>query len=398
MSRLRLDGPVPRSNPVVPRPPARAKPAAPTPASAFSPASAVRVALRPPVVSDAVRHTRQVLERLITSKSPRGAGVVVEDAPDVNDPQDVSGRRAEEARAALATNTLAERVALMQLSESDRAAYLAVRRELLRDGGDPVAALALQTMLLEGRLARHPQLLANLQAVVSQALAPELDRQQLLADLVQEVAVPEAINQTSKGTCVPTAIGIQLAMNDPAEYVRLVSGLATPEGTVVTRGGDVLRREPGVFDDGTSRSTAQRLLAPALMELGNGDHEYDNGADQNQERVLWWTNEYQGLYPEQADRILESLYGRDFAYHSLGSQTERERAMDYVSERLAQGESVLVAVAWGDGGHQLLVTGTELVDGVEYVRYVNPWGRVERLPMSEFVERMRAVNYDPNAT
>ncbi|KFA94021.1 hypothetical protein [Archangium violaceum] len=56
-----------------------------------------------------------------------------------------------------------------------------------------------------------------------------------------------------------------------------------------------------------------------------------------------------------------------------------------------------VAVSWGDGYHKLLVTGTETIDGQEYIKYINPWGREERMPREEFEARLADINYDPRA-
>ncbi len=338
---------------------------------------------------------RERLEQALAKKAEWGRGEILEDAPNVNDPADVLNFGATQERLA---NALAEAVALMNLPKEDVAAYRALMDELAST--DPVAALALQTMLLEGKFEAHPELLKTLEGVLTQDLAEGIDRAQLLGDLVQELAVPSAINQMNRGTCVATAIGIQLAMNDPTEYARLIAGLATPEGTVTTRGGAVLKREDGVLTDGTNRSVTQRLLAPALMELGNGGRDYDNGDDQSYPVIFGNTiplGGYSGLYPGDADRILEALYGRDFAFHNISSGKDRDQAADYIRDQVAQGNSVLAAVAWGNGGHQLLVTGTETVDGVEYVTYINPWGSVERMTMDEFKERLRAVNYDPAA-
>lgn len=364
-------------------------PRAKAPASSFQAAKPTKVALQTPQ-QDAARRARQVLS---ASKPVGTQGTVVEDPTDVNDGNDVSGPRADAARAELAANLVAEGTALGALSSTDRTSYLALKRELQR-GGDPVAGLALQTMLLEGCFTKHPQLLANLNGVLMQPLTPEIPRHILLPELVQELATPASMNQTSKGTCVPTSINMQLAMNDPAEYVRLISGLATPEGSVVTRGGDVLQREPGVFEDGTVRSIPQKLLAPALMELGNGAHEYDNATDTHTGQFLWFKQESHGLSAERTDRALESLYGRDFAYHSTNSERDRSRALDFVREQVGSGGSVLTAVRWGDGAHEVLVTGTETRDGVEHVRYQNPWGTIEVMPMDEFKARMLFINYE----
>jgi hypothetical protein len=354
---------------------------------------------RPPVTAkqEAIKRARELLEGPVKNTTGSNGHVVVEDAPYVNDGRDLEGPRADEAARQVADNVALEGAALDKLSAKDRARYLSVKKTLLAPGegrpqGDPVAALALQTLLLEGKASG--ELLTSLSKLNQQELAPGIDRQQLLADVVQEVAVPEAIAQRNRGTCVPTSIEIQLAQQDPAEYVRLISGLASPKGEVTTAGGDVLEREPGVLDDGTSRSLSQKLLAPALMELGNARADYDNDAD---EHVGGSLDGKSGLTAAQADVLLESIYGRDFAFTNTGSAAEKKAGTEFVLEELEAGRDVLVGLKWGSGGHKVLVTGTETRDGVEYVRIVNPWGRQELISVADFEANLRNVNYDPRA-
>ncbi|MGV3620921.1 MAG: hypothetical protein ACO1OB_08890 [Archangium sp.] len=336
------------------------------------------------------RAARRALYALIGWRPNKGQGTVVADPSDVNDGADVSGDRAAAAVAQLSVNRIAEYTAINQLPKDDRAAYLALSRELRKPGGDPVAAFALQTMLLDGRVTKNPDLLKNLNAMLTQPLAPEIELRILLPELIQEIAVPDSMNQTTKNTCVPTVINMQLAMNDPAEYVRLVSGLATPEGTVTTRGGDALLREPGVFTDGTTRSLPQKLMAPAVMELSNGKHDYDNASDRHTGLII----EQWGMSPWRADAALESLTGREHEFKLTLTNRAREAAMNTVDAELKRGESVVAVIWWQDGAHALLVTGTEMRDGVEHVRYQNPWGVLEVMPKAEFESRLFFINYD----
>ncbi|MEW6432793.1 MAG: hypothetical protein AB1730_14915 [Myxococcota bacterium] len=389
--------PPPARKPELPRVPSRFEANQPPPVD-------LNVCRKPPTRDEAIAKARELLEGQPTERQD-GTSVVVEDAPYVNDQRDVNGKRADAAVAQLGDNAQLEAEALAKLSPKDRARYLSVKETLLEpsDGkphGDPVAALALQTLLLEGKLPGEKALggkdtlLGGLAKLTKQELAEGVDRQTLLADLVQEVAVPEAVAQRNKGTCVPTSIEIQLLQTNPAEYVRLVAGLASPEGEVTTRGGDVIKREDGVLDDGTPRSLPQKLLAPALMELGNGLADYDNADDKHHGGGIEGQG---GLTAAQADVVLESLYGHDFAFQNVSSGDEKKAATDFVLDEVAAGRSVLVGMKWGDGGHKVLVTGTETRDGVEYVKIINPWGREELIPRDDFEARLRNVNYDPNA-
>lgn len=402
ISRLKPQAPKLLQPVIARRPAPRPAPQKQSPKSAFEPARPKGPSLdaqRPNVTrADAIKRARELLEGPVKSTTQADGSIIVQDAPYVNDSKDLTGKRAEEAARQVADNVALEGEALDKLSAKDRARYLSVKKTLLAEGegrpqGDPVAALALQTMLLEGKLPGG-ELLKNLSKLNKQELAPGVDRQQLLSDVVQEVAVPEAIAQRNRGTCVPTSIEIMLVQQDPAEYVRLIAGLASPAGEVTTAGGDVLKREEGVLEDGTSRSLSQKLLAPALMELGNGLADYDNEADEHVGGAL---DGKSGLTAAQADAVLESVFGQDFAFHTTGNAEEKKAGTDFVLEELEAGRDVLVGIKWGTGGHKVLVTGTETRDGVEYLKIINPWGREELIPRDDFEERLRNVNYDPNS-
>jgi hypothetical protein len=362
---------------------------------------------QPRGVSTAIFEAKKLLRGDATDKKGDQGSTVVLDSENANSADDVNqnSKRFQDATGLVKANTLLETEALKKLSAAEQNQYKTVRAQL---NADPVAQLALQTMLLEGKLPGAKELggdkkdttLSNLNVLATQELAPGIDRAQLVADVTQELAVPEGISQGYKGTCAPTTLEIQLAQNNPAEYVRLITGLSSKEGTIVTVRGDTLKRE----DDwnhasGTDRTLSQQLLAPALMELANGTDNYDNSEDENQRNYrLFSIGDGSGLSVEQVDRALESLYGKDFTFSNVNSDKDRKGAMDLLQAETKAGRSVTVALDWGKGSHKVLVTGFEMRGGVEHVRYINPWGQVEVLPRKEFETRLKNLNYDPNAS
>ncbi len=374
----------------------------------FSAPTAKPVALdgtkRSSSVSEAIAKARSLIE---TGGTPKTAsvpkGLVTNDTPSVNDPKDVKGERAKKASAQLAANAELEGNALARLSPKDRERYQTVKDALLeptagKPKGDPVAALGLQTMLLEGKLpggkalGSKDTLLGGLAKLATQEVGAGIDRQQLLSDVVQEVFTPSAVAQGSrKGTCSVTTAEIQLLRDNPAEYVRLVSGLASPAGEVTTAGGDRLRVEPDAVTDGSGRSASQRLLAPALMEFGNGAREYSNngsGQDSNSSGA-------RGLDTAEVDRVLESLNADTYKWSAKGgSEQRRKEIAAIVDRRLDAGRSVMVGLKWTSEGHQVLAIGTETRNGQEYVKIINPWGTEESIPRSEFDARLISTNYE----
>ncbi|MBL8950483.1 MAG: hypothetical protein JNK82_06880 [Myxococcaceae bacterium] len=322
---------------------------------------------------------------------------ITRDAPNVNDKMDTdeTSERHIAADAQVQANAELETKLLEDLTPAEREQYLSVKDACL-DANDPVAALALQKMLFEGKLPGAEDLagegttldhLATL-ADPNTPLAEGVDRAELVTDLVQELATPSAVNQMGKGTCAPTAVAIQLASQHPAEYARIVAGLASPEGTVVLAGGQTMKREPGTArDDGTGRSQVQQLMAPAFMEMANGDGSYTNSTDAGA-----------GAWANTLDELYEQVMGRPMSEHTYGSDAtpeEQAEAMEIMDDVLRAGGMVPMAIEYGGGLHKILVTGTTTIDGQEYVTYTNPWGREERMLRSEFEGRVVDISYDP---
>jgi hypothetical protein len=156
---------------------------------------------------------------------------------------------------------------------------------------------------------------------------------------------------------------------------------------VTLAGGQTLTREDGTAaDDGTGRSVSQRLMGSAFMEFANGDRDYDNA-----------TGKGAGAWSDSLDVLYEALTGRTMEDQRLTTDEQRASAMATIDQQLRGGESVPVAVSWGDGYHKVLVTGTETVNGQEYIKYINPWGREERIPREDFEKRLADISIDPRA-
>lgn len=339
-------------------------------------------------------------ERVDRPSSANGATIEYDPA-DSNDLADTdpASVRHQTAKTQVQGNAALERQQLAAVSPEDRARYEQVR-SALRAGNDPVAEVALQKMLFQGKIPGEKDLTGEGTTLEHLArlsdpktpLVDGVDRNQLVADLTQELATPSSINQRAKNTCAPTTVTIHLAMNNPAEFARLVGGLTSPEGKVKLAGGDTLEREPGTAaDDGSGRSVVQRILTPAFMEQANGRLNYDNEKDKH---TLFGVGLFPGAAAIQVDRLLEGVYGRKFEHRTLVTWGQ----MDNIRDQVKQGETVPVTLKFGDNlmsWHKVLVTGVDTVDGKEHIRYVNPWGREERMSADEFKDRLKEVNWDP---
>jgi hypothetical protein len=292
----------------------------------------------------------------------------------------------------LATHAKNARAALAKLSPDDRARY----ERVFKATGSAVGQAALQNWLIAGKLpgtaARggdRGTLLSQLDRMASQPLAGGIARRDLLSDTILEIADPAAINQHKKGTCVATVAAILLAKQDPAEYARLVGGLASPEGTVRTAMGDVIAREADWKASDGGRSTPQRLLEPAFMELGNGNLDYRNGDDKSfsEDEGSEGTG---GLSSSDSARLLTSVMGT--AYKSVWVDDKQPGSLDAVFDklkaRLTSGERVPCSLLWIKGSHKILA---ERISG-DRVYYTNPWGKEESLSIAEFKARLTSFN------
>ncbi len=294
-----------------------------------------------------------------------------------------------DAEAVLAANAGAERAALAALTPPQQTQYLETMA-LLADR--PGAQLAMQTMLLDGRLpgaaawrSEGPggNLLETLHTLAVRGVpATTGDTTDFVAQLAVECAAPECINQGDRGTCGPTSLTIALARENPSEYARVVAGLAL-NGSVVCANGSTLNAYSGASaNDGTWRSLTQKLLAPALMSAGNTGFAYDNTNDRN-----WFIVGFpSGMYPGGLAAVGGMLFNRNFsAVQFLHPALSNGYASGEAFDRLAAGRTPVIAVM--DIGHFMIVDRRE--GGFVYL--TNPWGVTERMTEADFQAHCRGV-------
>ena len=272
---------------------------------------------------------------------------------------------------------------------SDRVARCS---QLATDGAIGQAALqrALSAGKLPGNASRggdQSSLLLQLDRLATQSLVAGISRKDLLAETIQEIADPAAINQRKKGTCVATVAIILLAKSDPAEYVRLVAGLSTPKGIVTTARGDRIERESDWQAADGGRSTSQQLLQPALMELGNGTEDYRNSADKSFDSEDLGSEGKGGLDSFESQRLLTSVLDRKYRTETY-DETKPDEVFSYLEAALAKREKVPCSLSWIKGSHKVLA---ERIAG-DRVYFINPWGKEESLSKAKFKARLTSLN------
>jgi hypothetical protein len=304
------------------------------------------------------------------------------------------------ARARLKETEADEREALEKLKPEDRDSFKAVAAQL---DAEPVARLTLRTLLLDGRLpggndlVTGKSLLANLSALASQPIADGIDKQDLLADVLAHVADPINVSQEQQNTCGPTSGQVILAAQEPAEYVRVAAGLASPEGSVKLQNGDEIHREADWNDkEADRRSVANRLFQSALMEYANGQFDYSNVKDSRQVSVGPLTVDIPGMLPAELVKLVEGMTGRSYSvtYSLMSDRVSPE--FEAALAKAEPGRALPVLVNYsvdGDGvrntsPHYFLVTGYDAASGM--VAVSNPWGREEEVALQELQRHLIA--------
>jgi hypothetical protein len=273
-------------------------------------------------------------------------------------------------------------------------------------------------------------LLKELAGLAGDRVDGGIDATKLLSEALVELKDPVTISQQSRGTCAATSVQILTALESPEQYVKLLRGLASPDGSAKLPSGVVLKRESDWASDADGgRSITSRLMQPAFMEYANGDLDYLNEDDMDLDPT---THEkaLSGLTAEQAMNLLEAsrLSPTGFTVQglvydpSLSEATSRgldatiQDAKDMLKV-LQDGHAIdpksqsdlLASLAkqatpqtpvyatviytlyperGNVGFHAILVTGVK--DG--FVSYINPWGQEEKLAEKDFKASILSAN------
>lgn len=281
--------------------------------------------------------------------------------------------RAKGAIELLGANAGAETQALAKLSPDAQQQYAQLKAQTAQA---PQARLALQMLLLEGKLtgaqsAEGRTLLAELSRLGAAVVPQELPRDAMLQQVLLELAHPTAIAQHDKWTCAATSAQIMMATQRPAEYVRILTGLAT-EGRVNLSNQDTLVREEGtLLDDGSGRTHSGRLFQAAMTEYANGDLvDYDNATDM---QIYQDGKQAKGLGNlGMTIRMFETAQGGALEHFMKDDETTGSQMLTYVGMATAKGMMVPVIYEAGGGAqHAIVMTG--VTDS--QVHFIDPYGK-----------------------
>ena len=272
------------------------------------------------------------------------------------------------------------------LSPDSLTKYQAVRKSAGNEGkvasGDTYSpALSLKDLKESGRLESHQDsegetLLENLHDLCSDTSTDTgSKREELLRWSLIHLAHPgKTFHQLeSKTTCVPTTLAYDLMVENPAEFVRLVDGLSSPNGEVALANGDILS-DPGFHDEtpDSGGSPIEKLLQASLMNFGKPDLTYSLNDDK------FGDTPSVGLLADEVESLVDAVTGKDHDWF-VPSLSEFEKSLKTT-------DSTIPTVLMWDGpaeegqktedGETIhshhMVLATDIDEDFVYIR--NPWG------------------------
>lgn len=187
-----------------------------------------------------------------------------------------------------------------------------------------------------------------LQRLQTQLLAPGIERKQLLQEVEAALERPAEVSQgLHPHMCVPAVLESYVAQTQPEDFVKLVAGLASPEGKAVTASGDVLFRiEDALEDDGTDRNLVDRLVQGAIY--AGAERAMGMGRTYSSLHHTLDEEPAQGLNTMQTAHMLKVLTGDE--------SWQRNRPSLYtLKQALEHGPIPVVLGTGGRNGHQVLL-------------------------------------------
>lgn len=244
---------------------------------------------------------------------------------------------------------------------------------LLRPGTDLNLLRLLENGALSDRDRDRNSLLDNLSRLKDQKFAEGLNGAEILRQIVESVANPDAINQGTKGSCAVTTVEYLHAKERPADYVRVMAGLTGEDGKASLRNGEIMHREDGsTLPDNSGRRAVDRIYQDSMREYANGARDYDNQTDEHYEVYmdkdgnLVRKSTGKGTPMDDYERAMDAVLPYDSEWTTRGVGAEAE-----LRQLLQQGYPVQVVLSWGENSsHALALEGMDA--GQVFLR--NPWG------------------------
>ncbi len=260
-----------------------------------------------------------------------------------------------------------------------------------------------RTLIKDGRLTQGVTDQLSHLADPDFKLADGIDRTELLAQAMTDIASPQNIAQGGKGTCAATSVQIALAVKKPDRYLQILGALSSESGdasslvkrdllkigpfSLVSQG--LKRPDDAPVRENDGRSLTVRIMSPSFMDYANGILDYENKDDHSQ---IVGPIGIPGLLEGQTRGLYEGVMGVETK--TVGNTVLnklplvggffRGSTFDGISKSLKDGKDVTVSLKWGDGGHQVYLQ--KLDDSYAY--FINPWGEMDKMPIQDFKDHL----------
>lgn len=268
--------------------------------------------------------------------------------------------------------------------------------------GNSAAQAQLALLVVDGKAkqtdTQGKTLLDDLARITQGPMTNGLSSRQVLTDAIADVTDPSTIFQGYKGTCTATSIQSELAQREPAEYARLVAGLATGDGKVTLQDGKTVLDSHQYYDG--SQSTSEGLLSPALEEAEArhaGGH-YNLKDDRIEFGGLnpFGFRNYDGAAESDVAAVESELFGGHYQNVSvgggvfgIGSGMNPDEAMKFFTGATPDRPVLVDIDPPGIGQHEVQVVGYDRTKNEVTIR--NPWGEVDTIPVDQFKQHLVSV-------
>jgi hypothetical protein len=237
-------------------------------------------------------------------------------------------------------------------------------------------------------------LLDNLSQVATQKLNPNIAGSattgSMLDQLVTSIANPDEIKQGTAPTCTVASMQFEMARDNPAEYARMVAGLAGPTGSATMAGGGTLTFDPGSSAKNAldGRDVSQAIFQSAAMDYANGGTaKYDPVTGEN---VSASGAKDQGLSPSQQTTMLDQLFGVKYVTDELPDTASRAAELNDLKNYVAVGRNRPVLMEIDQGSFNHAVTFEMMKDNKIYFR--DPYGTLRSMSQDAFLQHIVAVH------
>jgi hypothetical protein len=239
-------------------------------------------------------------------------------------------------------------------------------------------------------------LISNLEKLTTQPLntmlAGETSTSELVDSALLDITNPNRVDQGTAPTCTVTSMQFELVADNPAEYLRLLTGLAGPSGSAQMKGGSdlVIGRGDGDLKARDDRPVSQALFQSAAMEYGNGKAaSFDPISGQSTDASTGKT--YAGLAPSQQTMVLRQLFGINYRTDQFYTEADGARALAGLQgfdASQAVNRPVILDIDQGPINHAVTL---EKVDaGRVYFR--DPYGVLRSIPDEMFPKYVVAMH------